>query len=87
LNPQFNPAIANLLIEHGVEQMTARTLSEKTDMPTAQAWCAYARQKGLGAGYIVSRLRGGDAPPAGRHCNEIDPRRYISGQYADIIRH
>ncbi len=62
----FNPAITNLLTNVGVEHNTAKKLSEFADIEIVTAWLDYADTNSLGPGFIVSRIRTGEAPPTRR---------------------
>ena len=53
-------------------------------------WIEYIRRNGHGIhdvpAFLVSKLRGGEEPPA-MHKPEDDRRRYIEGPYAHLIQH
>ncbi|OGO41593.1 MAG: hypothetical protein A2Z04_06715 [Chloroflexi bacterium RBG_16_57_9] len=53
-----------------------------------QAWIEHrARNKHLGPGFYVDRLRAGDEPPPANDTQDDSPDRYITGKYAEFIKY
>ena len=81
-------AAVSLLMELGIETLTAHHLASQCRLEEIERWCEYARRsKGLNnpAGLVVSRLR--QRVPAPRPAgNGNGRRRYICGEYAEYIQ-
>ena len=76
-----------LLVEFGVEPLTAKHLAAERSLDDIQGWIAYAHSaKRLNnpPGLVVSRLKAGEPPPRVQSPYEQRRQRYL-GQYADFI--
>ena len=77
-----------LLVEFGVEPLTAKHLAAKRSLEDIQGWIIYARSaKSLSnpPGLVVSRLKAGEPAPKVQSPDEQRRQRYL-GQYADYIQ-
>jgi hypothetical protein len=89
--PEHDGAEAvSLLMELGIETLTAQQLASQCSLEEIEGWVRYAwRSKGLTnpAGLVVSRLR--ERVPAPRPPDEGAQRRrqYLTGTYAHHIAH
>ena len=82
------PDAVSMLLEVGIETLTAQQLASRCSLEQIEGWCEYVRRSvGLinPAGLVVSRLREG--VPAPKAPDNGNGRRYISGVYAEYIRH
>lgn len=61
------------------------------DPERVRAWLEYVRRQrsslSNAAGFLLEMLRNGGVPPAAPAAVDVDRRRYISGEYADLIQH
>jgi len=77
------------LTSFGVSQTVARRLASERSLEAIEGWIAYAEDaNGLTnpIAFVVARLRDGETPPEVKAASNDDPRRYISGEYADYIQ-
>jgi len=78
-----------LLQAAGVTPSMARKLARTCSPADVAGWVSFARSaKGIKnqPALIVARLKAGESPPPA-DLPDGDPRRYISGKYADLIQH
>jgi len=84
------------LIAAGMTDRGARAVLEKHDPDRARAWMAFVRGNGKiqnPGGYLWKMLVDGDedAPPPPRAPPGVDSkearRRYVSGEYGDVVQH
>jgi hypothetical protein len=77
-----------LLVEFGVEPLTAKHLAAECSLDDIEGWIAYANSaKSLSnpPGLVVSRLKAGVPPPKVVSPEARQRQRYL-GQYADYIQ-
>ena len=82
------PTAVSLLMEVGVETLTAHQLASRCSLEEITGWIEYARRSiGLTnpAGLVVSRLRE-QVPPPKAPVNGNCRRKYVSGAYAEYIQ-
>ena len=82
--------LAQKLITLRVHESMARRLAALRPPEMITGWIEYIRRNGHSIhdvpAFLVSKLRGGEEPPA-MHKPEGDRRRYIEGPYAHLIQH
>ncbi len=85
--PPEQNTIITLLTNFGVSETVARRLARQCDSEQVEGWLAYARNSHNlrdPVGLVVRRLLDGE--PAPSPDRDTDRRRYISGEYADLIQ-
>ena len=60
---QPDQAVMKVLSRVGIIDPTLSELALTTTPELAQAWVRYAREQGLGTGFVVAQLRAGSRPP------------------------
>lgn len=85
--------LAKKLMALGVHRDMAKTLATARSPEAVEGWLRYVQRAGQGlknpAGFLVSKLRANEAPPAAKKpkSQDDDRRRYIKGPYAHLIAH